>query len=74
MSEFKKVVKNYLRGQNYAELDYHKLKEDFFQAVTEFVLIKNRGNQTKSAKDLGMNRGTLRRILGRINKCTQNKK
>jgi Fis family transcriptional regulator len=77
----KTLSKNFLRNQilsalqtYFAELD-HALPADLYQLVLteveapllEFVMKKTNGNQSLAAKWLGLNRGTLRKLLARHN-------
>ena len=54
---------------DYKAMLYHSATMDEIvdalkERVAKEVLVHNHGNQTQTAKDLGMNRGTLRKVLG----------
>lgn len=47
---------------------YHEIIDHVTSLLFEKALVKARGNKTKAAQILGINRGTLNSILKRVNK------
>ena len=52
----------HLEGQNVTEL-YRRVMEEVERPLLETTLAHNDGNQTRAARMLGLNRGTLRKKL-----------
>lgn len=48
--------------------NYHEIIDHVTFLLFEKALVKARGNKTKAAQILGINRGTLNSILKRVNK------
>lgn len=48
--------------------NYHQIIDHVTSLLFEKALVKARGNKTKAAQILGINRGTLNSILKRVNK------
>jgi DNA-binding protein Fis len=55
-----------LKDRNNSGKVYEMLLNEFEKAVLEEVMVCKRGNQTKAAEVLGLNRGTLRKKLNHL--------
>lgn len=55
-----------LRNESNKGQVYQILLTEFESAVLEEVMVLERGNQTRAAEILGLNRGTLRKKLGNL--------
>jgi len=47
---------------------YHALLAEFENVVIEEAMVMHRGNQTRAAEYLGLNRGTLRKKIDNLSK------
>ncbi len=45
---------------------YHALRAEFENVVIEEAMVMHRGNQTRAAEHLGLNRGTLRKKIDNL--------